>query len=162
MKLKTLFLIIATLFCSTFALSKVEYYHCEKGVDNYWKFNVSAIDSISPYSKPEVRRRAMGEVMEYSNVRMSDEWFKVITYAGGGWLADTEITFYINRQGKKSMYKQNNPLFGIIEEDVGVCKNYIEGENLDTLFKMQSELQQEREAIEAKRLENLPPPKNWN
>lgn len=135
----------------------------EKGVDQYWKFNIDAIDNISPYSEPEVRRRAMGEVMDYSNVKMSDEWFKVIMYTGGGaFFADIEITFYINRQGKESVAIQNNPVFGIIEDDLGVCKNYIKGENLDTLFKMQSELLEEREKAETERLKNLPPAKNWN
>ena len=162
MKLLNLIILLITVALSTNAASNVEYYHCEKGIDNYWKFDIDAIDSISPYSKPEARRRATGEVMEYSNVRMSEEWFKVITYVGGGMMADTEITFYINRQGKNSIVKQNNALFGMIEDDLGVCKNYIDGEDLNTLFKMQSELKKERDKAEANRLKDLPPPKNWN
>ena len=157
--------IFITIVLSTNALSEIEYYHCESGADTFWKFDIDAINNknISPFKKPKVRVRQLGSVGENSNVEVSDEWFKITNSVSGGLLlADIEIVTYINRKGGNSITQVTNPIFGDGRRDMGVCKNYIEGENLDTLFKMQSELRQEEKKAEMKRLKSLPPVKNWN
>jgi hypothetical protein len=154
-----------TILLSISAQSEVEYYHCEESVDTFWKFDINAINnkSISPHKSPKVRVRQLGFVDEISDVEISSEWFKVTSFAGGGlFQPDIEIETYINRKGGHSIRQVVNPIFGDGKSDMGVCKDFIEGENLDILFKMQSELQQEVSDLEGEKLGSLPPPKNWN
>lgn len=152
----SILLVLLTTILSTSALSKTEYYHCTEGVDTYWKFDTDAINDISPDAGPGVRKRSMGEVQEMTNVKMSKDWFKVVWVFEG-----MELQWFISRTGKKSTYRHDNPLFGLVKRDMGVCQE-IRDEDLTTLFLMQSELKQERERSEVNKLKNLPPPKNWN
>lgn len=154
-KLNLLILLTLTL-SSTANSAEYEYYHCEKGIDSYWRFDVSVIDDISPDAGPAVRVRQMSEVSELSNVRMSKDWFRIIRP-----IQLTEILTFISRTGKKSMNRHDNPILGIVENDFGVCGPIV-GEDLDTLFMMQSELRDKREEDEAKKLANQPAPQNWN
>ncbi len=148
--------IITTLLLSTNALSKIEYYHCKEGIDTYWKFDTDAINDISPNAGPGVRKRSLGEVQELTNVRISKDWFKVV------WTFDgIELQWFISRTGKKSSHRQDNPLFGLIKRDMGVCQG-IKDEDLDTLFLMQSELQERDKLIKQEENEKRPPSKNWN
>ena len=147
---------VLTIFLSVNSFSKVEYYSCKEGVDKDWRFDLDAINQISPDAPPAVRMRQLGEVMEFSNLQVSDDWFKVIIRVGY-----VEQTFFISRTGKESIMKSNT-ILGLQQRSMGVCKNHIKGEDLDTYFKMQSELQQEQKDTEKTRLKNLPPSKNWN
>ncbi len=156
---------LSTILLSISAQSEIEYYHCEESVDTFWKFDIDAINnkSISPHKNPKVRVRQLGFVDEFSDVEISSEWLKVTSFVGGGlFQPDIEIETYINRRGGHSIRQVVNPIFGDGKSDMGVCKGFIEGENLDTLFKMQSELQQEMKDLEGEQLESSPPLKNWN
>jgi hypothetical protein len=148
--------IIVTFLLSTNALSKIEYYHCKGGIDTYWKFDIYAINDISPDAGYGVRKRSMGEVQELTNVKMSKDWFKVVwTYQG------MELQWFISRTGKNSSHRQDNPLFGLIKRDMGVCQG-IKNEDLDTLFLMQSELQEKDRLMKLELNTHKPPSKNWN
>jgi len=136
-----LILSLIMLFLSFYASADKEYFHCKGVLDSYWMFDTEAIKStsISPDRKSLARLRNIGAVDEFFDVEMSDEWFKVKTFLPGGMFADMEQIYFVNRNGKKSISRQNNSLFGIVEKEFD-CARGIEGEDLNTFFLMNSEL----------------------
>ena len=149
--------IFTAIFLSTNALSEVVYYHCEKAIDSYWMFDIEAISNkeITPHIKPKVRMRQMSEVIEFGNVEMTDEWFKVIR--------GIDQTSFFNRQGKESFFRANDIFFGISNIDME-CRivNKIDGENLNIFFLTRSELNKRKGNLKTKGFNNLPEVKNWN
>ena len=166
MKLKVL-LISALISISFYANSEIEYYDCgEENYDRvYFKFDLDAIDDISPDTNSGVRLRSYGEVFEPLDVRVSQKWFKVTEIREiGFWVDLTDAIFFINRKGGESFYKDYANFLGDdrIKKSLGYCKNNIKGENLNTFFKMNSELQKEREDAELNKIANQPSAMNWN
>ena len=100
MKLKVL-LISALISISFYANSEIEYYDCgEENYDRvYFKFDLDAIDDISPDTNSGVRLRSYGEVFEPLDVRVSQKWFKVTEIREiGFWVDLTDAIFFINRK----------------------------------------------------------------
>lgn len=148
------FLIVPVLIYPSVALSAIEYFHCEKRIDSYWKFDTEAISNkeITPYIKPKVRMRQMGEVTEFGNVEMTDEWFKVTM--------GIDFVRFFNRKGRTSFVRANDIFFGTQNVDAE-CKSVseIEGEDLSKFFLTNVELEKERTKEKSK---GAAPSKNWN
>lgn len=109
----------------------VEYYHCERGPDTYWKFDIDNIDSISPFDSPVVFRTTAGITMPPPIVKYNDEWFMVIMLGSGTY--GVQMIYYINRKGKESWMRmgEGGP------SSLGVCHD-IQGEDLNTFFNLRS------------------------
>ena len=133
MKKLIISLLISFGFVNT-SLAEIEYYHCEKGIDSYWRFDIDAINNLSPDSLSKSRRKnAIGEITDLTNVTFSNEWFKVIINAG----LITEVS-YISRIGEESVRKVTSSISSS-EHDLGFCKNYIRDKDLSSFFKRNSE-----------------------
>ena len=133
MKKLIISLLISFGFVNT-SFAEIEYYHCEKGIDSYWRFDIDAINNLSPDSLSKSRRKnAIGEITDLTNVTFSNGWFKVIINAG----LYTEVS-YISRIGEESVRKVTSSISSS-EHDLGVCKNYIRDKDLSSFFKRNSE-----------------------
>ena len=132
--IKKLLLPLFSILISINTYAEFEYYHCEKGMDSYWRFDIDAINDVSPDSLSKSRRKnSIGEITDLTNVAFSNDWFKVIINSG----LITEVS-YISRIGEESVRKITSSISSS-EYDLGVCKNYIKDKDLSSFFKRNSE-----------------------
>ncbi|MBA5248665.1 MAG: hypothetical protein FE834_03900 [Gammaproteobacteria bacterium] len=105
-----------------------EYFHCDVPfIDTFWRFNLDVVNQekrgIHPFNRPVATRTDhFGDFLEFyeADIDISKEWYSA---------RYLDMTFFLSRTGEKS-YRKGTDLF----LDMGVCKNYIKGEDLSTLF----------------------------
>ena len=147
MKLKILpltLLILLGLASSYPALADVEYYHCEEGIDRYWKFDTDRLDSVSPDGGPGAIWSMWSGITSYPIASYDKDWFKVVIAPSLG------LTFFINRVGKPSLYRSDSGTTSL-----GVCKRLEESKEMLGRFLTESDKQKSVE-------ESSLPVQNWN
>lgn len=123
------FIIFSLSLVSMNTNAETEYYHCDKDIDTYWKFDVDNMDQIDPFASPVVMRKLFYNV-PYYDVSYNDEWFlvsSVVEYA----LGIAKSYYFINRKGKESWRRVR----GEELERLGICKQF-KPENPEEFFKL--------------------------
>ncbi|MCU7827789.1 MAG: hypothetical protein KZQ85_01845 [Candidatus Thiodiazotropha sp. (ex Myrtea sp. 'scaly one' KF741663)] len=126
-RLNKLFPLFVLMFYAINAYGEIEYYHCKKGVDSYWKFDLDRIQEVDPFNPPVLSRQA-GEVMPRENVKHNNEWYVVPIYVSG-----MQVMYYINRKGGESLFRMDSgyPM------SLGKCTDIV-GDDLDELFRLRT------------------------
>jgi hypothetical protein len=126
------------------ALADVEYYHCEEGVDKYWKFDTDILDSVSPEGGAGALWSTWSGIIAYPITSYDKEWFKVEVAPSIG------LTHFISRVGKPSLYRVDTNTISL-----GVCKRM--EESVDILERFLTKAQKDKLKKDSK-----PLVQNWN